>query len=64
MLAKQSFVYKRPLASTNFKFKANYEIFNMPKVVIPTFIINELSGAKVWRRRTQATKSWRRWVPF
>ena len=49
MLAKQSFVYKRPLASTNFKFKANHEIFNMPKVVIPTFLINELGGAKVWR---------------
>ena len=49
MLAKQSFVYKHPLASTNFKFKANYEIFNMPKVVIPTSLIKELCGAKVWR---------------
>ena len=49
MLAKQSFVYKLPLASTNFKFKANYEIFNMPKVVIPTSLIKELGGTKVWR---------------
>ena len=34
MLARQSFVYKCPLASTNFKFKANYEFLNMAKVVI------------------------------
>ena len=49
MLAKQCFVYKHPLTSTNFKFKANYEIFNMPKVVIPTSLIKELGGSKVWR---------------
>ena len=49
MQAKQSFVYKRPLVSTNFKFKANYEIFNMPNVVIPTSLIKELGGGKVWR---------------